>query len=251
MNTKYICLFLIVSNLSIFGQYNGNDFSIGFYGIYTTSGSIFLNPNASDVVLRGESFVIDDIFNPGFEVRYRISEPLIFGLNVEYIKTTNAAPNFNIFYSGSVHTLNVKDGFKLIPFELTAYYLLPFSTEDFKFLMGGGIAYYNGEFLRKIDEVDYIEGGGIRKIGEVNVKNVDKETAFGIQVSISMDYILTNFLSVNFQMKFRDPEFTVSSKYDKSALRYLGNNIPLPKESFDTKINVDGVTFVLGTSLQF
>ena len=117
--------------------------------------------------------------------------------------------------------------------------------------MGGGLAYYNGEFVRVIDEVDYDNNNIVRKIGEAKVINVNKEAAFGIHVLISMIYIPINFISVNFQMKFRDPQFTVSSRYNRSEIRYLGSTLVLPQEKFDTKINMDGITFMIGAALQF
>ncbi len=213
------------------------DFSLGIYGFYTTSASIFLNPNASDIVLRNSSFDIEDIFNPGADIRFRVSEPLILGLSVEYMNITETVPNLNVFLGGSIVTIEVEDGFKLIPIEFTAYYLLPFSTEGFKFLMGGGLGYYNGEF--------------IRKVGEAEVTSVQEENAIGIHVSVSMDYIPINNVAVRFQMKFRDPQFTVTSHYSRTEVEYEGNVIILPEESFETKINVDGITFMLGAAFQF
>ena len=237
MRISIIIIFHILFYIPALCQYNGNDISIGIYGFYTTSASVFLNPNASDIVVRNESFLIEDIWNPGVDIRFRVSEPLILGLNIEYIRITRSAPNLNVFLGGSVVTLIVDDGFKLIPVELSAYYLLPFSTEGFKFLMGGGLAYYNGEF--------------IREIGETEVKNITKEAAFGIHVSISMDYVPINDVAIRFQMKFRDPQFTVSSQYEQQEIEYEGNVIILPEGTFNTKINLDGITFMLGAAFQF
>ncbi len=237
MRISIIIIFHFLFYIPALCQYNGNDISIGVYGFYTTSASVFLNPNASDIVVRNGSFLIEDIWNPGVDIRFRVSEPLILGLNIEYIRITRSAPNLNVFLGGSVVTLLVDDGFKLIPVELTAYYLLPFSTEGFKFLMGGGLAYYNGEF--------------IREIGNAEVKNIKKEAAFGIHVSISMDYVPINYVALRFQMKFRDPQFTVSSQYEQQEIEYEGNIIILPEGSFNTKINLDGLTFMLGVAFQF
>lgn len=237
MRISIIIIFHILFYIPALCQYNGNDISIGIYGFYTTSASVFLNPNASDIVVRNKSFLIEDIWNPGVDIRFRVSEPLILGLNIEYIRITRSAPNLNVFLGGSVVTLIVDDGFKLIPVELSAYYLLPFSTEGFKFLMGGGLAYYNGEF--------------IREIGETEVKNITKEAAFGIHVSISMDYVPINDVAIRFQMKFRDPQFTVSSQYEQQEIEYEGNVIILPEGTFNTKINLDGITFMLGAAFQF
>ena len=180
---------------------------------------------------------MEDIFSPGIDIRYRISEPVILGLNVEYMKATETAPNLNVFLGGSVVTIDVEDGFKMFPFELTAYYLLPFSTRVFKFLMGGGIGYYRGEF--------------VRKLGNAEVISSQKETSLGIHVSVSADYVLINNVAVRFQMKFRDPQFTVTSHYNQVEVEYEDNIIILPEGSFDTKINVDGITFMLGAAFQF
>ena len=228
---------MLLINFPHFCQYNGKDFSLGAYGFYTTSASIFLNPNASDIVLRNSSFDIEDIFNPGVDIRFRVSEPLILGLSVEYMNITEKVPNLNVFLGGSIVTIDVEDGFKLIPIEFTAYYLLPFSTVGFKFLMGGGLGYYNGEF--------------IRKIGDADLTSVQEENAIGIHVSVSMDYLPINNVAVRFQMKFRDPQFTVTSQYNQTEVEYQGHIIILPEESFDTKINVDGITFMLGAAFQF
>jgi len=237
MNRKLLFILLLLINSPNFPQYSGTDISIGVYGFYTTSASIFLNPNASDIVLRNSSFEVEDIFNPGVDIRFRVSDPLILALGVEYMNITETAPNLNVFLGGSIVTIDVEDGFQLIPIEFTAYYLLPFSTQGFKFLMGGGLGYYNGEF--------------IRKIGDTEVTSVQEENAIGIHVSVSMDYIPINNVAVRFQMKFRDPQFTVTSHYNQTEFEYEGHVIILPEQSFDTKVNVDGITFILGAAVQF
>jgi len=237
MKITLAILFAFTISESLFAQYNGNDFAVGVYAVYTNTTSIFLNPNASDIVLRNQSFEIDDIFNPAIDLRYRVSDPLIIGLNIEYIKKTSVGPNLNAFVGSTVITIDVEDGFKVIPVELTAYYLLPFSTEKFKFLMGGGGAFYMGEF--------------IRKVGDAEVTNVESEKSFGIQVMASMNYLPLENLIIRFQMKFRDPQITVSSKYNKSEAVYQGQIITLPQQPFDTKIDMDGITFLLGAAFQF
>jgi len=237
MNSRLILLFILLINLPVFAQYNGKDFSITVYGIYTTSASIFLNPNAADIVLRNKSFDIEDIFNTGVDIRYRVSEPLIMGISTEYIKTTETAPNLDAFIGGEVVTLDVEDGFKMIPVELTAYYIIPFSTERFKFLMGGGIGYYFGDF--------------IRKVGDAEVTTISHDNSFGIHVLTSVDYVPLDYLSIRFQMKFRDPQFTVTSRYNREDVEYMGQLISLPQEPFETKIDMDGLTFMLGVAFQF
>ncbi|HVO75901.1 MAG TPA: hypothetical protein VMT35_17895 [Ignavibacteriaceae bacterium] len=233
---KGLILIILFSSV-IFPQYNGKNFSISVDGVYTTSAKIYLNPNSSDATIRNQSFLIEDIFNPGLDFRYRLTEPLIIGLNVEYMTKTSVGPNLRLFSGSSITTVNVEDGFNLIPIEASVYYLLPFSTELFKFFMGGGMGYYYGE--------------QIRKFGDVNVENAERKTAYGIHVSISMDYVINNFVAVKTEMKFRDPQFTVKSRYTKEFANYHGEVFRVPQESFDSKINVDGVTFVLGAVFLF
>ena len=237
MNRKLLTAIIFTLNLVVYAQYNGNNFSIGCYGLYTTSASIYLNPNAPDIVLRNESFVIEDILNPGIDIRYRLSEPVIIGLNIDFINVSEKAQNLSGFLGSRIVPIESEDGFNMIPVELTVHYLLPFSTESFKFLMGGGAGYYRGEFTRKVSTTQ--------------VSNVTKETAFGLHVSISMEYIIVEYLIARIQMKFRDPELTVSSKYDEQQVEYKGQTLTLPADAFNTKINMDGIGFLLGLAIQF
>jgi outer membrane protein W len=227
-----LLIFPLLITQSVFSQFNGNSFGISANLVYTTSAEIFLNPNSSDPVIRNQSFTLEDIFSPSLDVRYRLNENFIFGLNVEYIKKTTETPNLTAFIGSQVVVFNVEDGFQVIPVEFTAHYFFPFSTRDFKFLMGGGIGYYRGEFVRKFSDAD------------LSVQQ--RKIAIGIHVSASMDYMLINNLSFRFEMKFRDPQYEVRSKYSKTEVTYQGETITLPDDAFETKVNIDGLTFVLG-----
>jgi hypothetical protein len=66
-----------------------------------------------------------------------------------------------------------------------------------------------------------------------------------------MDYMPLEFFSIRFEMKFRDPQYNVTSKYNKTTVIYQGEEIHLPDDAFETKINVDGVTFSLGCVFHF
>jgi hypothetical protein len=236
MKTKIITIIILVLTSSTIAQFN-KTFGISVNAVYSTSASIYLSPNSSDITLRNNSFLIENILNPSVDFRYMLSESIMLGFNIEYMVTTSKGPNLTVFLGNSTFTIDVEDGFQLIPLELSAHYILPFSTEHFKFLMGGGIGYYLGSH--------------IRKFGDVTVSNAGRNTAYGIHVSMSMDYLIFDFISVRGEMKFRDPQFTVKSKYSKKEVDYNGNVIRLPQESFDSKINVDGVAFVLGLAFHF
>ncbi|HEX2962355.1 MAG TPA: hypothetical protein VHO43_11225 [Ignavibacteriales bacterium] len=222
---------------SAHGQEMYKDFSLSLNYNYTTTARIFLNPKSPDEILRNNSFYMEDIFSPSADLRYRLTEDILIGLNVEYIKKVQAGPNLTVLGSGGTQTIIVEDGFKVIPFELSAYYILPFSTEKFKFIMGGGLAYYYGEHLRKF--------------GDEEVSNLKREFAYGIQALVSSDYMITSFLSLRGEMKFRDPELEVTSKYKNKRVNYEGSTIVLAQDTFQSKINIDGVTFTLGMAFHF
>ena len=228
LNTVFFFLFTITS-LAQFGE---NNLGIAVNAVYTTSADIFLNPNASNLDVRNKSYTLENIWNPSLDIRYRLSDEFIIGLNVEYVNKTNEAPNLTAFIYNQVVVLEVEDGFKVIPIELTIHYFFPFSTEDFKFLMGGGLGYYRGEFVRKFNDVE--------------LEVVQRKIALGIHVSASMDYMFYKNLSARFEMKFRNPQYNVKSKYTKNEVTYQGNTIQLPDDAFETKIDVEGLTFVIG-----
>jgi outer membrane protein W len=237
MIIKNTLLLIIFFTSIIFPQYNGKNFSLSVNGVYTTTAKLFLNPNSTDVTVRNQSFLIEDILNPGLDFRYRLTEPIAIGLNIEYMVKTSSGPNLRLFSGSSAVTVDVEDGFKMIPVELSIHYLLPFSTESFKFFMGGGMGYYFGEQIRKFSDVE--------------VENAERKSAYGIHVSISMDYVINSIIAVRGEMKFRDPQFTVKNRYTKEFVNYEGDVYRIPQEFFDSKINVDGVTFVLGAVFLF
>ena len=236
MIKKLILVFFIVTTQS-FSQYNGSKFSFGVNTLFTTTSKVFLFPNSSDEILRNTSNHIDNIFDYGVEFRYRFSEDIILGLNVEYMRATQTGTNITGFIGNSTVALNAEDGFEVIPVELSVYYVLPFSTDNFKFLMGGGGAVYFGNH--------------IRKVGTVEVNNFSRDFAYGVHVSISMQYLVRSHISIQAGLKFRDPDFRVTSQYTSKSVSIGGRIITFPQSKFDSRINVDGVTFMLGLYYDF
>jgi hypothetical protein len=236
---KYLLFIFLLPLFNPFSlaQFNGNNFSIGVSAVYTTTAKVYLNPNSSDITLRNRYFLLEDIINPSVDLRYRLSDPLILGLNVEYMTKTDFGSSLRVFINNTVSTIDIEEGFKLIPVELSLHYLLPFSTESFKFLMGGGGGYYFGEH--------------VRKIGDAEVEAVERESAFGIHVSISMEYLIRDNVGLRTEMKFRDPQFNLTNRYTKEQVNFQGATINLPQNNFSTKINVDGVTFTFGAVFNF
>lgn len=237
MKQILLTIILIIASSSVIAQYHGYDFSISTSLVYTTSAEIFLNPNSIDPIIRNRSFELQDVLNPSLDLRFRLSEPLLVGLCVEYMKTSQSGRNLTVFEGNNEIRLETEDGFVLIPIEATFYYQMPFSTADFKFLMGGGVGMYIGEFTRNF--------------GDTDVSTLQQQSAFGIHVSISMEYVTLEQVGLRFEMKFRDPEFKTKNRYNKNVVNYNGSEITILRDTFDTKVNVNGVTFLLGAAFYF
>lgn len=218
-------------------QYRDHSFGLSFSYNYTTSSKLYLYPNSIDEFLRDQFVPLDDINSYSAELRYRISEPLMIGLSAEFISKTSDNPFFTIGGIGGSIMINIKDGYELIPVELSVYYFLPFSTSEFIFYMGGGMGLYFGNH--------------VRQFGDIEVTTVRQDLSYGIHVSLGMDYMVEDFFSIRGVMKFRDPQFEMQSKYNKSEVIINGNSYLISNNLFDSKVNIDGITFGVGVVIHF
>jgi outer membrane protein W len=233
---KRIILFVLIS-IPVWGQSNGKEWSISINSVYTTSAKIYLNPNSSDNIIRYGYFPLQGIVSPQVEFMYQIDEDILLSLSLEYMKSTSSGFNLTAISGNNTVSVLVEDGFLMIPIEFSGYYILPFSSEKFKFLMGGGVGYYIGS--------------QIRKFGDEDVSNVSRPSAYGIHVMLTMDYMIKENIAIRGEMKFRDPQFNVTTKYNKLDVNYNGGVIHLNNQTFDSKINVDGISFILGITFHF
>lgn len=228
--SKYLFFSIILSNI-LFAQYNGNNFSITTNFYFNTTAKIFLTPDAEHVLDRTHHFPIEDIYSYSIELRYRISEFLILGLSAEYMEATARGRTL------TTSQFVVREGFKLYPVEVSAYYFLPFSTEDFKFYMGAGLGIYTGSRTREF--------------GDIKFKDVSNELGYGLQVSVGMDYMIFNYLSIHGELRFRDPDFRIYNKYNSEVVTYNNQTFSVTKDEISSKLNVDGITFGIGLAVHF
>jgi outer membrane protein W len=231
-----IIVLIFISSLN-FAQYNGKDFSL-FLGVdYATSAQIFLNPNSSDIILRNKSFEIANLYGPAFDFRYRLTDAIIVGLSSEYLSKSVTARNLTVFAGNQIIRLEVEDGVIFIPLEASVHYHMPFSTELFKFTMAAGLGMYYGEQTRSF--------------GDTKIRNIKKDIVFGLLVSMGMEYFPLEQVGVRLELKFRDPEINVKNQYEKTVVNYKGTEVTLLQDNFDSKINLDGISFLLGMTFQF
>src|SRR3970282_1485057 len=96
---------------------------------YTTTSKIFFNPEAANEVERNRFFDVDNIFSLGLDVRRDISYNLRVGLSVEYISASTKVTPIVRDRTGRFFELAEEDGYRLIPVELSGYFIIPFSSD--------------------------------------------------------------------------------------------------------------------------
>lgn len=236
-NFLNILVIIITVQAQNFSQYNDKNFSINAGSVYITSSELFLNPNSSDIFLRNQSFELKDIFSPYLEIRYRLNDALAIGLSSEYSRKSQKGNFITVLAGSQLIQLESEDGFIFIPVEFSLYHIMPFSTESFKFNMGGGIGYYYAEQTRKF--------------GDTDITNLEVKPTFGMQVSAGMEYLMNENIGIRLQLKFRAPEIRVKSKYNNTTVNYKGNTITILQDTFNSKISINGAVFMFGVSYFF
>jgi outer membrane protein W len=204
---------------------------------YTTSALIFLNPNSSDIVIRNQAFELTDLFSPVIDFRYSLNGDIILGLSSEYISHSAKGLNQTIIEGSQVRRIEVEDGVVFIPIELSIYYLMPFSSEEFLFTMGGGFGYYFAEHTRIL--------------GTTEIVNTDKNNSIGLLVSVGMEYLIIDNLGIRLDLKFRDPENKINYQYKDSTASYRGRELQIPQNTYKSKLNLNGISFIFGLAFHF
>jgi opacity protein-like surface antigen len=119
--------------------------------------------------------------------------------------------------------------------ELSGYYIVPISSDNIKFYIGGGFGLYNGE--------------RIHTFANVRASTIKLESNIGIHVMTGIDYNINSRFSVRSELKFRDPHFDVTDKFDQQYTDYLGWRLQIPlrdQQERTTRINLFGVNYMLG-----
>lgn len=209
-------------------------FSIAVKGSLTTTSQLFPNPNSPDEVQRAQFFSLKDIWGFGVEVRYRFPETdLALAISADYLRTIQGS---SIRLSGNRH-IPVEDGYRVLPVELTGYFLIPVSSEAFGVYMGGGGGAYFGR--------------RIYRIGNVDAPSIDHGVGFGIHVMSGVNYWFTDMISVVAEMKFRDLQFNSVNQFSSPTIQYGSTVVPVSTQPFESRVHTDGIVFQLGIVIAF
>lgn len=214
-----------------------HNFSIALNGHLTTASRLFTNPNSTDAFLRSQYFALEDFPGYGLEIRYQFPETNIaVGLSGDYIQTT-VSRSERISTSPSIPLIPVEDGYRVIPVELTGYFIIPVSSQSFGVFMGGGIGGYFGSRIFKRADAD--------------APTTDVGHGFGIHVLGGLSYRFTEWFSLKAEMKFRDLQFQTTNKFSVPATIYKGTVVTLDREELHARVHTEGVVFQFGTVFHF
>lgn len=196
----------------------------------TTSSQIFIHPDSPDPIEQNLFVPLENEFGGGVEIKYTFLQMnLAVSLSAEYIATS--------FSGQSTSGLPLEDGYRVVPVELTAYFIVPISGPELKIFMGGGGGAYVGERTYRLAGVE--------------APSVGSRTGFGIHVLGGASYNLTPALAVTGEMKFRDLQFDTANAFQSSHLFYNGRIVEVGTEPFSSRVHTDGVVFNLGVAFSF
>jgi opacity protein-like surface antigen len=196
----------------------------------TTSSQLYTNPDSPNPIERAAFTLLENQFGGGLEVKHTFPElNLAFSISADYIQASSSGQT-----EGRVP---YEDGYKVIPVELTAYFIIPISGPSVQVFMGGGAGAYVGERTYSL--------------AGVAAQPVDARTGFGIHVLGGASYRLTEVLSITGEMKFRDLQFDATNAFATEQIVYAGRVIDVSTEPFHSTIQTDGIVFHLGVAFSF
>ena len=229
-----VLLPLILPNVLCGAERNAK-YSIALKGTYTSSSKLYPSPEAAQEDLRTQNIEFNNLFGLGLEVRRQLgSESVELGIGVEFLRASKDGLASGPGGSPRVQ-LPIEDGYRFVPLELTGYFVVPFSTQKVKFFMGGGAGFYYGDRTYRV----------INRTAQT----VESRVAFGIHVLTGVDYFIDRFLSVRGEVKFRDPQFDITSKFTDTQVQHDGRTYRLSQQPFVSRVNLDGLVLNLGIVL--
>jgi hypothetical protein len=224
---KRILLLITVLGCSLPAQ--TPEVSITAKGTYTTSTRFLYDIDKPLQYFDGN--VLESNYGFGFDVRWNILwDRFSIGTSLERIRSVGLSyiqyPQFQ--------NLRVvrEEGFELTAIEISGYYVVPISSDNIQFYLGGGIGNYDGE--------------RIYAVAGVQAATVQTTSNLGIHVLTGIDYWFLKKFGVRGELKFRDPHFDVTNKFDQSSVTVAGYQIPLNQRESTTRVNLYGVNYMLG-----
>ncbi len=221
--------------LAMLALFTGNSLSgefgvsVSAKGTLTSSTRMMYDVNAPSFTQ--EDRIIASSWGFGADVRSNtFFERVVIGISAEAVRgSTTISQIYPLLQNLRVQT---EEGFEAKIAEVSAYYVVPISSETILFYLGGGVGYYTGKRLYSV--------------AGYQTTNVQSTSNIGIHVLTGADFRIVPNIALRTELKFRDPYFDATTKFDKSFVSVEGQRIPLSQQEQVTRINLYGINYVAG-----
>lgn len=204
---------------------------------YVSSATIQLAPYSSDLIERNSSLDVSGGYGYGFSIRTKIlRNDLFLGISAEFIKIQDNDAVLTLEGDTSFARIKLSETITAYPVELTAYFNVPSFQQNLNIYLGGGIGMYMGDRIRKIQNFQS--------------ETISKSFGLSLVVLSGIEYYFENNFMSFMELRFRDGEYDVKSKFPLSSINVNGATYSLGKE-MNSKIFLDGLKISFGLGYRF
>ncbi len=220
------------SQNSVIHEKTLNDFSVSVSGNYISSASLQLYSGTGNLVEENLLTELEGGYSIGLNLKKRIFGDNIFlTLSSEYISLQDDELYQVLYTDSNLFKINVSEKLTVIPLELSFYYLLPEFFKNTNIYIGGGIGTYFGN--RK------------RQLGPYFSETLSTSLNFSMNVLFCAEYKLSENFAANIELRFRDAQYGVFSRYPYDSITIDGVVYHFPQE-FKSDIFIDGLRIGFG-----
>lgn len=214
-------------------------FSITAFGMYVSSSELQNNPHSTDPIEKNAMIELDGGFGYGAEIGYNpgiFDSDIMFYVSSEYLKIDQRDLVLDFDDGTNHYSVGMREEFYMIPVEAGLKWPLPVSSEEFKIYIGGGAGMYFGDRKRTIS---YLQSSTINKI-----------PGFSLNILAGVEYFVARNLSANLELKFREANFDVESKFNSNRIIIEDAEFELTNP-FYSRLLAEGVRISAGFKYHF
>jgi hypothetical protein len=239
---RLIIAFTLIFPSFIFSQSSApllpfNDLVLSGSFNYVSSATIQLAPYSPDIVERNSTLELSGGYGYSFSAKTKVlRNDLFFGVTVEFIKIQDNDALLLLEGDSSFARIKISESITSYPVEFTAYFNVPSFQENLNIYLGGGLGIYTGNRIRKLQNFES--------------ETISKSFGLSLVVLSGIEYFFEkNFMSF-MELRFREGEYDVKSKFPLNFVTVNGVSYSLGKE-MNSKVFLDGLKLSLGIGYRF
>ncbi|MCC6866190.1 MAG: hypothetical protein IT280_08530 [Ignavibacteria bacterium] len=221
-------------------NYNFNSkFTLQAYIMYVSSAELQNNIKSNSSFIRDAAVELKGGYGYGGEITYNPEFKdidITFYLSSEYLKVKDNELVMRFENDSAFNSVRFTEEYNMIPIETGVKWNLPVSTERFKVFIGGGAGIYFGNRTRQI--------------GQYKTMAISRKAGYSMNVLAGLEYFLERNLSVNFEFKFREPNFDSEDKFETDFITINGNTYSMDNPVY-SRLLIDGARISAGIKYHF